>query len=303
MDQTSSSSENRIKPPAMPSQVVAMNSKAANAIYKIPVTGQRQPIKNVCGNRSSARLFVTLTGGTESINAFDMLILNICASFIKAGICETSIRRIYLACYGNGKGSQLKPRAAAINSIKASITKLSNVNILIDAAEQVEQWNKQKAHAKQRQSRTTYKGPLLPAAFTTKAGPGGAVESIIFKGQSPLYAYSSDYNQIIAIPLSQMDLTGSRIQNTKKNSVLILYLTKRIEQMRRSKRQVPRILYEKIFMDGLMNKSGKDPTRKERRTLQDDTIKILDYWTQTGYIKGFEPIKKNRQNVGVGLRL
>lgn len=179
--------------------------------------------------------------------------------------------------------------------IEESLEKISSIRITIDDTEQWAQYFPKAENIKiEHGVNLLYTHAVI---VTTKMGnPKKAWELLT---APPVYAYTERYNQLSTVPFYLLD-TRKKIKNTKEVSLMRDYLSGEIEYMRHGKRNET-ILYSTIFEKCEINENGLAQAQRNRKRTY--IKKILEAFTENGYIGGYEETKKGRTYNGVKIIL
>jgi len=141
---------------------------------------------------------------------------------------------------------------------------------------------------------------LYSKLITIETG-GHEIEAFQILRPPILYEYNKHLKQIISINTSLLNTNkGGKCINTEENTALKMYLIKRIEVMKNSKKTTNKIKYETIFSNADIEITAKDTVKKKRT--REKIRNMLESWKDEGYITDFKEYKAGRNFEGVELQ-
>lgn len=230
---------------------------------------------------------------TKNFTAFDRAVLNACISLEDCKNRYITTDMIYRSM--NGLTSKEKVSPQQKGAITKSVDKIIHSFCRIDFTEE----------AKARHYNvTTFKkeGYVLPANKVELEAGGKLVVGYEFLGKSPLYEYAQLSNQIITVPMELLN-TKNAVRNTDEVIIIREYLLRRIETMRSTKGKSNKIKYDSIYAEiGLeINLLDAVQAKKKTKKIRDAIKKILDYWKELKYIKGYSEYKSGKSFAGIDI--
>lgn len=208
---------------------------------------------------------------SKTLTPFDKRCYIAAAALFNGGNDIVSATQIYKMM-----GNRGQPKAADIQKINDSLTKMGAARVLIDNTREV-QTNK-------KYSRFRYDASLLPFERISAYINNTLTESAIhFFREPPLITFARERKQITSLP---RQLLESPVSKTDANLRIDDYLIERIAHMKSGKGKAPRkILYATLF-DRCDIK-----TVKQKQRAPEKIRRYLDYYKQCDFIKGYREDK------------
>lgn len=194
-------------------------------------------------------------------------------SLILAGNKQITLQQIADAT--NGYSKKRKSTEAYLKEIEREADWLIHSWVTIDATNEA---NARGYDFKQ----VKFNSPIIPARTVTVVNKAGVrVKAYEIWAKPVLYAYASQKNQAITVPIEYVALP-ERVNTTLDNIILRNYLIEQIEAMSYG-RIGPVILYETLYkVAGI-----QDSSRENKRKLREVTKILLDNWVELAYIQSY----------------
>lgn len=274
------------------SKYIYPNDKLSNKLQEITIDGETTQLIDA----KDANMYVTLDFDDAaeltdldkkniSISEFDKQIQEAVISLMCAGNKCMSEHMIYKTLtQSNGKTSD-KWR----QRIQASMRKFGSVYITVDFSELIRYYPEY-----ENLSNYLKRTKLLnfnEIYMKTKNGNKVLVYELL---DNPImYTIANVKNQIGSIPIKALE--SDKLKNTPENTVLKNYLLKRIDQMKKGK------LSNDILFETIYKKTGSQ-TKKEQRTIRENTDKMLLELCASKLIAGYNIITSGRSPVKVQIQ-
>lgn len=182
-------------------------------------------------------------------------------------------RMIYRAMTGNAE-APLNPKQK--EAITNSLSKLMYSRLIIKASE-----DECKAYGF---DKFTYEGTVLQAEKATATINGNVAEVYHLLKEPVLYSYAAKKNQIGRLDIK---LLNSPVNKNEENIALQSYLYRRILAIKKSRKLSPTIVYDTVYKQIDVHAKSDGALRKKKVKVRGTVKKILDYWIQEGFIKGY----------------
>lgn len=286
----------------IPNNYIIPNNKLANAITKdIIGIGNIDLLVSKKGSRKEVVTIVNLDYNCkktelytecEKITQYDRIVNNAVSTIYEAGNNIFTPQMVYRAI--NGLTKNEKVSLQAVTEVTNSLDKLSKIRCKID-------WtNEAKARGINIQSGTIEENILETKKIIVTVA-GRTIEAYKLLDKPILYFYAQKTKQVITVPVTLLQ-TKQFIKNTKDVIIIREYLIRRIEILKKNKKQSNKILYASIFQQLGMDTSIKsqavaDKTKKIRKAVTE----ILSYWEKQCYIKNFAQYKEGREFKGISI--
>ena len=254
------------------------------------------------GRKKAVILFdidnTALAENNRAFSLFDKQVHDAVCTLWGNEIFEFSAEQVYKAIHnlpGNAKidGEHIEKR---LDEIERSIDKSAIRRVCIDATEQYKIYFPGDTETSKAKI-TDYLLNIKKLERYSKMGNKRTVWA--FVDAPAVYRYSTMYNQIATVNIHLLD-TRKKLKNTKEVSLMRDYLSGEIEFMRGGKRSET-ILYSRLFEKCEIDESGLAQAQRNRKRTQ--IKKILEAFTENGYIAGYEETKKGRTYNGVKIIL
>lgn len=142
--------------------------------------------------------------------------------------------------------------------------------------------NEDEAKKQKRRAKFVYSGALLPYETITAEVNGKIQDGVIhLLREPPLIEFARQRKQITTIPRAVLT---TPISQTNDNLAIEDYVIERINMMKHDQEKNRKILIKSVNEHCLIT-----ATKQKQRT-KDKILKLLDYYTKIGYIKGFEQL-------------
>ena len=208
-----------------------------------------------------------------------------------------TIDMIYKYMPGGGERPSDKARA----EIKNSLDILSNLKIELDATEEMQKRGKINSGDKFTIKENYFN--LRKATYKIKNG-GQEVEAYQILSTPLIWIYAEMTNQILTI--SRKYLTVTKVKNGKITNEVIQMgetrqsitscILKRIEIMKRDRKNKVKTQSDIIRLDHIYKTAGiEEQSKVERKRNNDFIISVMEYQAAAGNIKGYEKIMKGKQ--------
>ena len=220
-----------------------------------------------------------------------------------------NIDMVYKYMPGGGE----KPSAKARKEIKKSLDILSNLKIELDATEEMQKRGKISSGDKFTIKENYFNFRI--AKHKIKNG-GQEVEAYQILNTPLIWNYAEMTKQILTIPRKYLTITKVKngkitnevIQMNETRQSITSCILKRIEIMKRDRRNKAKIQSDIIRLDFIYKTAGVEDLNQtekktERKRINDFIISIMDYQTAAGNIKGYEKILKGKQFAAIKIIL
>lgn len=211
--------------------------------------------------------------GRRELRSYDQEIHDAITSQYVEGANEYITDSMIFDTISGKEGATLNPRQR--EAISNAITKLMFSHVKIDASQEAEKFGIDKF---------VYDGSLLPAERVTVSINGTVTECIHLFRTPPLYEYAEKRNQIARMDIK---LLNSPVNKNEETIALQGYLYRRILSMKGSSKLPPTIKYETIYKQLEITAASEGALRKKKLTIRKTVKKILDYWKEQGFIRGY----------------
>lgn len=276
----------RVTVNSKPTDLLMNKSKVATKTIEATRTDTPETPMLVSTGRKNATAMVTLNYGswdgiaaTKHLTEYDESVHNAVCTLYEMGYREISPGMIWKAL-----GMDTRPNKQQAERIRESYTKMTRIRVSIDATGEMRAYGDYTA--------VVIEDNILPARLEMVEVNGKTTrDCLILRECPPLYAYSGLRKQVAAIPRGLLQVP--RLQSREQNIALKNYLLKRVEAMKNS--SVSRVIrYVAVYEAIGVPKGGNSKAEINKRTrTRRDVARILDYWTNRGYIDGY----KERQNM------
>ena len=197
--------------------------------------------------------------------------------------CFTA-EQVYRAMNGLTTHDYVTPQAVA--AVTKAIRQLNNLWVTIDRSEEVKAFPRLKDVVSViSQKRIIPYNEIM--TITNKAGR--EVTAYILDKLPPIYEYSKDKGQIRSLPQSLFNIKG--LNSSAENTAIKIWLLQQIESMKPSQNGTCRdrtinfdTLFRDLRYDIILTESNP---RAHRARYIKQIFKMLDYWTNCGYISGY----------------
>lgn len=269
----------------IPSHLIKTKDKISNTIIDSFINQGEQSLKMEKAGATVKPITTKVTFTYEGVDiqarneftAFDREVHDSIVSLYISGNKIVTPSMVYRTMTGKTKTEFVNP--STIKEILKSIDKCLFSKIMIDATEELSQYNLTKA---------VFSGNLIYAKSVSLEFNGKLVNSYEILATPILYEYASEKNQLAKIPLKLLD---TPLNKTKDTIVLQGYLIRRIESMKSPKSRTSNvILYETIYKFCKIETA----TRQKLERTRNDVKIMLDYWVQQGYISSYEETTQGR---------
>ncbi len=176
-----------------------------------------------------------------------------------------TIDRIYRKQHGLKAGKASKAEA---DKLKRQIENLSNINMKLDASEQIKMMQ-DKGIEVENNTIASISRPLLEFYTGTAVLDGNLTDGYFFRSLPPTFEYSLGINHVVTVPDNYLNLSHNKgigitpFSNTGDRSIINRYILKRVKEITNSKRKSSNvILYSTIFAEVELEK-GLPLTRKQ----------------------------------------
>lgn len=221
---------------------------------------------------------------------YDRCVHNAVCSIFEAGNTNFTPDQVYRCMNGYDDSQYVSPQS--IEKITASLDKSMRTYVKVDYT------NEARMYKKNLVEEYIIEGYILPATKITVKTGGHRVIGYKFNGKPLLYEYAQVSKQIATVP-SKLLNTKDVIRANPEVNIIKEYLLRRIEQMKKAKekekkkkakvkKQINRILFEKIYYETGELKPHKKKAMKIRNTAKT----LLTKFSEEGYIKGFRLYEK-----------
>lgn len=218
---------------------------------------------------------------TDPLNEFDYAVFSACLSYFNEGNSCVSLGIIYRAMTGKtttgGKG-KVPPEIR--ESILLSLKKLIGTVIEIDDAQVNSAFNYAKSGSKKCSS-------ILPAHFDETLINGNDASVVFFDRVSLLMEIAKQRKQLLSYSPALLDAPG--IRNSFMNIMLKSYVIRRVAEIKLHKNLRKIITFADVFQKCRIANASRDTKMNARNVI----IKFFEHLQAEGFIKSFEPVKKN----------
>lgn len=201
---------------------------------------------------------------TKSLEPYDKRVYIAAAAYFENGVDRITYQQIYSAMGYKGRAGK-----SDLNKIHDSITKMGAAHISVDNKTESSRYSK---------VTFTYDGALLPMERITGRVNGQIAESIVhlFR-EPPLMTFAKAREQLTTV---NVRLLGDPLSKTNANLELADYLISRISHMKNGFAN-RKMTFEKIY-----ERAGITTKKQKQRALP-KIKKLLDYYKEVGFIKGY----------------
>lgn len=206
-------------------------------------------------------------------------------SLMDCGAQVVTAEQIYRTMNGLTKDDKVTPQA--VGAVTKAMMQLRNLWVTIDRTDEVKKYKKLN-----NVDSIIHEKALFPCSesltITNKAGR----KMTAYKVDSfpPLYEYSKDRGELRSLPGTLLNIKG--LNSSKQNLAIKIWLLRQIESMKPGKNGKHRTnvikintLFEALKFDLTFSKVNP---RADRAKYIKQIKKMLDYWTECGYIKGYK---------------
>lgn len=270
-----------------PTDLLMSKSKVATKAIEATRTETPETPMMVSTGRKNSTAMVALNysmwndiAATKHLTEYDESVHNAVCTLFEMGYREISPGMIWKAL-----GMDTRPNKQQAERIRESYTKMTRIRVSIDATGEMSAYGDYTAFR--------VEDNILPARLEMIEINGKITrDCLILRECPPLYAYSSLRKQVAAIPRGLLQVP--KLQSREQNIALKNYLLKRIEAMKNS--SVSRVIrYVAVYEAIGVPKGGNSKAEINKRTrTRRDVARILDYWTNRGYIDGYGERKNMR---------
>ena len=201
---------------------------------------------------------------TKNLDPYDKRVYMVVSAYFKNGSDRITYQQIYKAMGYTGRAGK-----SDLKKIHESVSKMSRTRIVVDNEAECGRYSS---------VRFTYDGALLPMERVAGYVNGQLAESVVhlFR-EPPLMTFARERKQLTEV---SGKLLNSPLSKTNANLQLEDYLISRISHM---KHGFPnhKMAFERIY-------EKTDITEKKQKQRAREKIKkLLDYYRETGFIKGY----------------
>lgn len=202
---------------------------------------------------------------TKALNPYDRRVYIAMAAIINSGQKYMTIQQIYSAMGYKGRAG-----ASDLKKVNSAITKMNMAHVTVD--------NEQESEAYQSKPHFRYDGSLLPMERVTAIVNGQESDGVVhlFR-EPPLVSFAREREQITTVSVR---LLSSPLSKTNANIRLEEYLINRIARMKNGK--APNVM----ILETVYARTGNTTTKQKQRAWP-KIQKLLDYYKECGYIRGF----------------
>lgn len=212
--------------------------------------------------------------GRKELTPFDREVHDaIVTLYVEGGNVFITVNMIYQMMTGK-RDAHCSPKQA--QAITDSITKLMLSHVIIDASEEA----KLRGFKNSRYDSTLINVKRNEIILMN----GKEVEAIKILDTPILFDYANQKDQIGRFDVKLLD---SPINKTEENIILEGYLRRRILGIKGSSKLSPTIVYETIYKQLEISASSDGALRKKKLKVRETVKKILDFYRQEGFIKGY----------------
>ena len=195
---------------------------------------------------------------------------------------------IYRAMTGNPEAKLMPKQQEAISN---SLNKLMYSRLIIKASKE-----ECKAYGF---DKFTYEGAVIQGEKVTATLNGVVLEVYHLLKQPVLYNYAGKKNQIGRLDIK---LLNSPVNKNEENIMLQSYLYRRILAIKGSGKLTPTIVYDTIYKQLNIQAASDGALRKKKLKVRNTVKRILDYWKEQGFIKGYSENSRKTEIVSVTIR-
>ena len=201
---------------------------------------------------------------TKNLDPYDKRVYMVVSAYFKNGSDRITYQQIYKAMGYTGRAGK-----SDLKKIHESVSKMSRTRIVVDNEVECGRYKR---------VRFTYDGALLPMERVAGYVNGQLAESVVhlFR-EPPLMTFARERKQLTEVSVK---LLNSPLSKTNANLQLEDYLISRISHMKHGFLNC-KMTFETIY-------KNTDITEKKQKQRARDKIKqLLDYYRETGFIKGY----------------
>ena len=208
-----------------------------------------------------------------------------------------NIDMVYKYMPGGGE----RPSEKASKEIKKSLDILSNLKIELDATEEMQKRGKISPGDKFTIKENYFNFRI--AKHKIKNG-GQEVEAYQILNTPLIWNYAEMTNQILTIPRKYLTITKVKngkitnevIQMGETRQSITSCILKRIEIMKRDRKNKTKTQSDTIRLDYIYKTAGiEEQTKVERKRNNDFILSVMEYQTAAGNIKGYEKVMNGKQ--------
>lgn len=283
----------------IPKEIFITNSRVANELRHMP---PNEEVRLTVGRKGNQLVEIKTTiafddkniqfSNNASITAYDKIVHDAVCSLYAAGNETFTPEMVYRAMNGMVESEFVSPKS--ISMIVESLEKMRVTDIAIDYTDQLRMTNPSDTFDLARVS-----GAMLLMQKVTVSTGGVTKWAYRLTSMPVVYEYSRLIKQIIPIPLQLLN-TKETTRSTDTVIIIRQYILQRVELMKNKKNNMNSrtISYDTIYE--LLNTPDD---RKLRKTVRDQTERLLDNYVNIHYIKSYEIVKKGRLITGVLIHL
>ena len=288
-----------------PKQFLAPTDKVSNRAFEgllnsaelLPVAMESKKSKKHVTNMVSINFDEAQTHGLsikgrKELTPYDRVIHDAITTLYIDGENEiVTTNMIYQTITGN-TGHATGVTAKASQAISESVTKLMYSRLILDASAEEDAFFNGVHLSKD--------SPLLPAERLTASINGQIQEAIHILKAPPLYEYANLTKRIGRV---DMKLLNTPINKNEEIIMLQDYLMRRVLSIKNPNNKLsPSIVYDTVYKQLEIEAPTQGALRKKKATIRKYIKKILDYWKDEDFIKGYVENKRKNEMYSVTIR-
>jgi len=217
---------------------------------------------------------------SKQLDYFDYAVFGTVVSLYQEGIEYFTPLTVYRIITGNKKAKLTEKMK---KEIETRIDKMRRTFVKIDVTKEQQGYKFEKV---------IFEGYLINAQKIKAIHKGKTGEWYQILQKPVLYEYAEAKKQIARLDLK---LLNTPVSKTKETIKLQMYLQRRILDMKSQPFLNRDILLDKVYEECGISVYSGGFLRKKRKEIRDIIYKILTYWQQEGFIKGFKVNNKGKK--------
>ncbi len=216
---------------------------------------------------------------------YDRSVHNSICSLYEAGNINFTPEQVYRCMNGLDDGQYVSPQS--VGAITRSLDKTRHLYARVDYTDEAKAYNKDT-------NSCIIEDYILSAKKVTLEAGGEKVTGYKLNSKPILYHYAQITGQVLTVP-SKLLNTKECLNSTPEVIVIREYLIRRIEVMKRNKKQSNKILFNSIYEEI----NNIEPTKEKAKKVRDTITKLLGRFKELDYIKDFTFYKEGRGFKGI----